>query len=101
MFSFLPETLAIREAFVLTMGALSFTLPIMIFNYIIGVLSARLSSMSDVIREEIIMYSVIGCMWGAVGCEPLKRFYRFFRKSPDTNLHLTICLPATDATLIK
>ena len=33
IFSFLPETLAIREAFVLTMSALSFTLPIMIFNF--------------------------------------------------------------------
>ena len=33
IFSFLPETLAIREAFVLTMWALSFTLPIMIFNF--------------------------------------------------------------------
>ena len=30
---FLPETLAIREAFVLTLSALTFTLPIMIFNF--------------------------------------------------------------------
>lgn len=30
---FLPETLEIREAFVLTMSALSFSLPIMIFNF--------------------------------------------------------------------
>ena len=33
IFYFLPETLAIREAFVLTMSALSFSLPIMIFNF--------------------------------------------------------------------
>ncbi|QFR38614.1 ComEC/Rec2 family competence protein [Candidatus Gracilibacteria bacterium 28_42_T64] len=33
IFYFLPDTLSIREAFVLTMGALSFTLPIMIFNF--------------------------------------------------------------------
>jgi len=32
-FHFLPETLAIREAFVMTMSALSFTLPIMMFNF--------------------------------------------------------------------
>jgi len=30
---FLPETLAIREAFILTLSALTFTLPIMIFNF--------------------------------------------------------------------
>jgi hypothetical protein len=29
----MPETLAIKEAFVLTMAALSFTLPIMLFNF--------------------------------------------------------------------
>jgi hypothetical protein len=29
----MPETLAIKEAFVLTMSALSFTLPIMLFNF--------------------------------------------------------------------
>lgn len=33
IFSFLPSILAIREAFVLTLSALSFTLPIMIFNF--------------------------------------------------------------------
>ena len=33
IFYFLPEMLAIKEAFVLTLGALSFTLPIMIFNF--------------------------------------------------------------------
>jgi len=33
MFSFLPKTLAIREAFVLTLSALSFTIPIMIFQF--------------------------------------------------------------------
>jgi len=33
VFKFLPELLNIREAFVLTMAALSFTLPIMIFNF--------------------------------------------------------------------
>jgi len=32
-FHFLPETLAIREAFVMTMSALSFTVPIMMFNF--------------------------------------------------------------------
>ncbi len=32
-FSFLPETFAIREAFILTIAALSFTLPIMVFNF--------------------------------------------------------------------
>jgi len=33
VFAFLPEFMSIREAFVLTMAALSFTLPIMIFNF--------------------------------------------------------------------
>ncbi|MDD3646361.1 MAG: ComEC/Rec2 family competence protein [Candidatus Gracilibacteria bacterium] len=33
IFGFLPETLAIKEAFVLTMSAMSFSLPIMIFNF--------------------------------------------------------------------
>ncbi len=33
IFAFLPEFMSIREAFVLTMAALSFTLPIMIFNF--------------------------------------------------------------------
>jgi len=33
LFYFLPETFAIREAVVLTFAALSFTLPIMIFNF--------------------------------------------------------------------
>lgn len=33
IFWFLPETLAIKEAFVLTMSAMSFSLPIMIFNF--------------------------------------------------------------------
>ena len=33
VFNFMPETLAIREAFVLTMSALVFTLPIMLFNF--------------------------------------------------------------------
>ncbi len=33
IFYFLPETLAIKEAFVLTLSALSFALPIMIFNF--------------------------------------------------------------------
>ena len=33
IFHFLPETLAIKEAFVLTLASLSFTLPIMIFNF--------------------------------------------------------------------
>jgi competence protein ComEC len=29
----MPETLAIKEAFILTMAALTFTLPIMLFNF--------------------------------------------------------------------
>jgi len=29
----MPETLAIREAFVLTMSALTFTIPIMLLNF--------------------------------------------------------------------
>ncbi len=33
MFHFLPETLAIREAFVLTLSAMAFALPVMIFNF--------------------------------------------------------------------
>jgi competence protein ComEC len=33
IFLFLPETLAIREAFVMTLAALVFSLPIMIFNF--------------------------------------------------------------------
>ena len=33
IFYFLPETLAIKEAFVLTLSALTFALPIMIFNF--------------------------------------------------------------------
>jgi len=33
IFVFMPETLAIKEAFVLTMSALVFTLPIMLFNF--------------------------------------------------------------------
>lgn len=33
IFYFLPETLAIREAFILTMSAFVFTLPIMMFNF--------------------------------------------------------------------
>jgi competence protein ComEC len=33
IFWFVPETLALREAFVMTMSALSFTLPIMLFNF--------------------------------------------------------------------
>ncbi len=33
VFDFMPNFLAIKEAFVLTMSALSFTLPIMIFNF--------------------------------------------------------------------
>ena len=33
VFKFMPETLAIREAFVLTMSALVFTLPIMLLNF--------------------------------------------------------------------
>lgn len=33
IFKFMPETLAIREAFVLTMSALTFTIPIMLFNF--------------------------------------------------------------------
>lgn len=33
LFYFLPETLAIREAFVLTLSALVFALPVMIFNF--------------------------------------------------------------------
>ncbi len=33
VFMFMPEKLAIREAFVLTMSALTFTLPIMLFNF--------------------------------------------------------------------
>ena len=33
MFFFLPETLAIKEAFVLTLSALAFSLPVMIFNF--------------------------------------------------------------------
>jgi hypothetical protein len=33
VFKFMPETLAIREAFVLTMSALTFTLPIMLLNF--------------------------------------------------------------------
>lgn len=33
VFGFLPEFFAIREAFVLTLAALSFTLPIMVFNF--------------------------------------------------------------------
>lgn len=33
VFKFMPETLAIKEAFMLTMAALTFTLPIMLFNF--------------------------------------------------------------------
>ena len=33
IFKFMPETLAIREAFVLTMSALTFTIPIMLLNF--------------------------------------------------------------------
>ncbi len=33
LFSFLPNFLAIREAFILTLSAMTFTLPIMIFNF--------------------------------------------------------------------
>ena len=33
LFYFLPETLAIREAFILTLSALVFALPVMIFNF--------------------------------------------------------------------
>lgn len=33
IFKFMPKTLAIREAFILTMSALTFTLPIMLFNF--------------------------------------------------------------------
>lgn len=33
VFNFMPETLAIREAFILTMSALTFTLPIMLLNF--------------------------------------------------------------------
>ena len=33
LFSFLPETLAIREAFVMTLSALVFSIPIMIFDF--------------------------------------------------------------------
>ena len=33
VFKFMPETLAIREAFVLTLSALTFTLPIMLLNF--------------------------------------------------------------------
>jgi hypothetical protein len=33
IFSFLPEILAIREAFVMTLSALSFSLPVMIFDF--------------------------------------------------------------------
>jgi len=33
IFSWIPSTFAIREAFVLTLSALSFSLPIMIFQF--------------------------------------------------------------------
>ena len=33
IFYFMPEVLAIREAFVLTLSALTFTLPIMLLNF--------------------------------------------------------------------
>jgi competence protein ComEC len=33
IFSFLPELLEIKTAFVLTLASLAFTLPIMIFNF--------------------------------------------------------------------
>lgn len=75
-------------------------LPFMFFNYIIGVVSAQLSSMVEVRYERTILHQTLASSWIMIMLNPFVCMLNSCRNS-NRKQHVTVCLAVTDVCLCQ